>query len=130
MSEFVGPNNMNNLYWMKDKIGFLVQRKNLGGKEAPHTISVGVKYQWKPRACHHCQIFGHFDSPCPSFATQINTPTTANLDASISNKHLESFPTVVDKGKAIMVDSPSQTHMGVDVNGTTGLQPAALQHES
>ncbi|CAK9182284.1 unnamed protein product, partial [Ilex paraguariensis] len=57
-------------------------------------------------------------------------PSAANLAESFSENPLEPIPTMVDKGKAIMFNPHSQTHMGSEVNGTRGLHHADLQNDS
>ncbi|CAK9169643.1 unnamed protein product, partial [Ilex paraguariensis] len=31
-------------------------------------VEIVVEYQWRPKTCHSCKVFGHSDSNCPKLA--------------------------------------------------------------
>ncbi|CAK9155714.1 unnamed protein product [Ilex paraguariensis] len=64
---------------------------NIRGKI--ETIEVKVEYQWRPKICHNCCIFGHTESTCPKQRTVESwKPKPAPLQASSDR---------LDNGKAI-----------------------------
>ena len=109
-------------------------------KSSSYLISIKVSYQWKPKQCSICQVFGHSDQACPikigfpgvSGPGQ-NDGSSAELPVgAVAGKTHSGAPTpsvwrvVSKKGKArVMTEQEVLTHPQVDDSNGSGRDVAS-----
>ncbi|CAK9157851.1 unnamed protein product, partial [Ilex paraguariensis] len=72
---------------------------NVEGKD--EKVKIQVEYQWKPKVCQSCHIFGHNESTCPKMVTKtIWKP---------KHSQKESHPLAAGNGKEIISNEVEPT---------------------
>ena len=88
-------------------------------------VEISVEYQWRPKTCHSCKIFGHSDSTCPKMATATawkpkNLPQKPEDSRSVKGK------SIISTVEFVSPELPTISAV-VDVNPTTSTQAQEQQ---
>ena len=63
------------------------------------TVEIKVEYQWKPKMCFTCKVFGHNESSCPKIMSK--TRNNVEEQAAVHFLSIDQPALCLDKGKAV-----------------------------